>query len=178
MKESNLRRKTCMSVHFRGVCKVSMLKQVCRSGPGKCDVQFTCLTFIRKITICCLNASIDAIRWEVAKNKCHLCGLSGNQAMRSFLEALWKHSGNHPQTIFVLFKWGQLTQSFWIVLIWADLDYSISFQKNWQKQLSWRQIKRNCAVPDDCISNEAQTVTPAVQPQKAKHSHSAATIKI
>ena len=29
-----------------------------------------------------------------------------------------------------------------------------------------------------CILNEAQTVTPAVQPQKAKHSHSAATIKI
>ena len=29
-----------------------------------------------------------------------------------------------------------------------------------------------------CILNEVQTVTPAVQPQKAKHSHSAATIKI
>ena len=30
----------------------------------------------------------------------------------------------------------------------------------------------------NCILNEAQTATPAVQPQKAKHSHSAATIKI
>ena len=70
-----------------------------------------------------------------------------------------------------------LAQSFWIVLIWADLDYSISFQKSWQQQLSWRQIKRNCAVPTVFL-NEAQTVTPAVQPQKAKHSHSAATIKI
>ena len=33
----------------------------------------------------------------------------------------------------------------------------------------------------NCIRNEAQTVTPvtpAVQPQKAKHSHSATTIKI
>ena len=53
------------------------------------------------------------------------------------------------------------------MLIRADLDYSISCQKSWQ-QLSWRQIKRNCAVPNDCIPNEAQTVTPAVQPPKSK----------
>ena len=34
------------------------------------------------------------------------------------------------------------------MLIRADLDHSISFQKSWQEQLSWRQIKRNWAVPN------------------------------
>ena len=90
-----------------------------------------------------------------------------------------KHAENllpkkHPQTIFVFFKWGQslqkvtlqkksLSQSFEIQveLIGSDLDFFMSFQKSWQQQLSWRQIKRKCAVPNvfyqspDCNASTA-----------------------
>ena len=51
-----------MSVHFRG-CKVSMLKQVCRSGPEEMRCPITIFDlYSKKHYICCLNASIDAIR--------------------------------------------------------------------------------------------------------------------
>ena len=61
----------------------------------------------------------------------------------------------------------------WYELIWIIPSYfrrlaTASFMETDQKEL-------RCPK---CILNEAQTVTPAVQPQKAKHSHSAATIKI
>ena len=56
-----------------------------------------------------------------------------------------------------------LSQSFEIQveLIGSDLDFFMSFQKSWQQQLSWREIKRKCAVPNvfyqspDCNASTA-----------------------
>ena len=96
----------------------------------------------------------------------------------------------HPQTIFELSKWGQslqkatknrsLSQSFLIQveLIGSDLDHLLhAIEKELATATFMETDQKELGCPK-CIRNEAQTVTPAVQPQKAKHSRSAATVKI
>ena len=114
-----------------------------------------------------------------------LAGLSlrGNRAMRSFLHALQKH----PQTIFVL-QVGQSLQKVTLQnntgtklldsadMSWFGLLHFISEELATATFMETDRKELFQIYSTKCIPNETQTETPAVQPQKAKHSHSAATI--
>ena len=127
-----------------------------------------------------------------------LAGLSlrGNRTMRSFLEAVWEHSENLPpqtspnhlcETIFVLPKWGQSLRKKWhskkknngtkllnsADMSWFGLFHIISEEL---ATATFMETDQNELRFPKGILNAAQTVTKAVQPQKAKHSHSAATM--
>ena len=116
-------------------------------GRRKCDVQFT--IWLRKKPFCnsvtlsnCIYRRHSVRSGKKPSTQCHLSGKQSQWAMRSFLVRLY---GNDLK---ICLQKETLAQSFWIALTCADLDCSISFQKNWQQQLSWRQIKTNCAVPN------------------------------
>ena len=163
-------------------------------GRRKCDVQFTIWQFwpLFETTFNCVSQCIyrrHSVR-SGKKTSVIFAGhsLSGNRAMGSFLEAIWKHSEichpKHPQTIFVLFKWGQSLQKSYVAkkhwhkasdMSWFGL---LHFSSEELATATFMETDQNALRCPKCILNEAQTVTPAVQPQKAKHSHSAATTEI
>ena len=127
------------------------------------------LTLIKK-TCCCLNA-IQWV-WELEKRQVScsrvLVSVEIGQCFLSFRlygNTLKICHPKHPQNIFMLPKWGQRLKAFkkWHYqkkhvhkaldtsrahTVGSDLDHSMLFQKSWQQQLSWRQIKRNCALPN------------------------------
>ena len=160
-----------------------MLKSGLQIWAGKCDVQFTCWPLFEKkkhyVVYMHLKTPFGE-KWQ--KNKFILAGhsLSGNRAMRSFLEAIWKHSENlppktSPNHLCAL----QVGATDTKLLDSADMSwFGLLHIISEELATTFMETDENELRCPNCILNEAQTVTPAVQPQKVKHSHSAATIKL